>query len=71
MILFFSIGFNPNSSNNSNSIMPDLLFSLLKADQLKINKKAIFAFPNGFKFSQFDVAPKIYSIFLREEKGIK
>ena len=51
--------------------MPDLLFSLLKADQLKINKKAIFAFPNGFKFSQFDVAPKIYSIFLREEKGIK
>jgi hypothetical protein len=70
LIIYFSIGVNSINSNNSNGIKPQLLFSILKADQLKINKKAIYAFPNGFKFSQCDVTPKIYAIFLKEEKDI-
>ena len=71
MLILFSIGINSNNSVNSPGLRPQLLFSIPRTEQSKIEQKILYAFPNGLKFSNNDVMPKIYSIFLRGEKDIK
>ena len=66
----FSIGINSNASNNSSYLRPQILLSIPKTENPKINQQLSSAFHKGLNFSNCDIIPKIYSIILNEEKDI-